>query len=85
MNMKIWDLQIGEVVNRGSSLLENCGSAYVLIWGKLSIIMRDKFKALPDYKDMKTRIYLLVMIMGIKGVYCKFEVYRYLTFILYKS
>ena len=81
----IWQKQVDEHIKRQIALEENLKTAYTLIWGQCSDMMRAKIEASKNYSQMRSTYDSIMLLKELKDVTFRFEDQKYIYESLYLS
>ena len=74
----IWKKEVDEYIRRKSQLRENLKTAYTLVWGQFTDLMRIKLKASLNYDTLKKNVDVIAFLQEIKSITFKFEDQKYI-------
>ena len=67
-DVKIWEAEIKQFVDRKQKLQKNLKAAHAIIWGQCSSSMQGKIKSLTGYADSHKACDCIWLLKSIKGV-----------------
>jgi hypothetical protein len=70
---EVWRTQVKSYVSRLEVLDSNLKTAYAVVWGQCSTMMRTKVKACADFKENNASKDCVWLLKAIKGVMLQFE------------
>jgi hypothetical protein len=83
--MLIWTTEVKAFVLRKANLFENLRSAYSLIWGQCTEVLRAKLKARSDYSALSQAYDTIALLKAIKDSIFKFASQKYVHHGLHES
>jgi hypothetical protein len=75
---RIWEKRIDDFVRRELVLTENVKTAYSLIWGQCTDVMRQKLEGQSDYDSVEEASDAIGLLKGIKSNMFNFQGHFYL-------
>ena len=77
-DIRMWEKRVDDFVRRETILSENMKSAYTLIWGQCTDLMRQRVEATSDFDAMEESGDAIVLLKTIKGITYNFRSQNYL-------
>jgi hypothetical protein len=82
---RVWERRVGEFTKRDNRPTTNLETAFSLVMGQCTELMRANINALKDWKGIKESFDLIRLIKAIKGLNYQFEGQKYHAMALHQS
>jgi hypothetical protein len=82
---RIWEKSVDDYVKRKTILTENIKTAYSLIWGQCSIVMRQKVETCTDFFMISQKGDAVGLLKLIKDAAYNFQVQKYVPQVLHEA
>jgi Zinc knuckle len=83
--IRIWEKSVDDYVKRRTILAENIKTAYSLIWGQCSDVMRQKVETCPEYSMVSQTGDAIGLLKLIKDVAYNYQVQKYIPQALHEA
>jgi hypothetical protein len=83
--LKIWGKRVDKFVRRETQLEENMKTAYTLVWGQCSDMMRQRIETYNVYSEISTTGDVIALLKIIKGINFNFQSQKHVPVSLHEA
>jgi hypothetical protein len=83
--IRIWEKSVDDYVKRRTILAENIKTAYSLMWGQCSNVMRQKVETCPEYSVVSQTGDAIGLLKLVKDVAYNYQVQKYIPQALHEA
>jgi hypothetical protein len=76
--LRIWEKRVDDYVKRETTTLENLKTAYSLIWGQCSDLMRQRLESTDTFQQISTTGDAIGLLKVIKSITYNYQSQRYM-------